>query len=357
MTHEKGVQPKHLVPSEGHRGDVPWRCSTLVPRFLGLVDNRRMAGARRPGVTQSEVKLSTDVQMSEIMDKAELFKRVKSIVNPDMARNETFSFMGVGSGGARAAEEAARFGVGRIILVDRPGETLEEINICRHLLGYKDRGRLKVEALRDHILNIFPECEVEAMALDVTKDRDRLVEVVAQSTQVYSCVDNEASKYAVNEAALRAGVPLIFAGVFDGGCGGEVGRVLRESACYGCIASHLNRSWKPDRHQTFNYTTPESEQTAGSALNMDIAQISIIQARVGLLTMLAKHDPAQDFPGNYILFGNRPVEGLFARMLASEIYNIPRDPDCLVCGRTGMSDGEVDAAANEILRNSVCRTN
>ncbi|HNS23123.1 MAG TPA: ThiF family adenylyltransferase, partial [Sedimentisphaerales bacterium] len=91
------------------------------------------------------------------MNRNELFKRTEAILKPEIAHKETWSMIGVGSGGARVAEEAARFGVGTIILVDRPSEKLEEHNIIRHPLGYRDLGRLKVEALRDHILNINPE--------------------------------------------------------------------------------------------------------------------------------------------------------------------------------------------------------
>ncbi|MDP7290510.1 MAG: ThiF family adenylyltransferase, partial [Phycisphaerae bacterium] len=79
------------------------------------------------------------------MNRTEYYKRTLKVLNPDIAQAEVFLFDGVGSGGARGAEEAARFGVGTIILVDRPGERLEEHNIIRHTLGYRDLGRLKVE--------------------------------------------------------------------------------------------------------------------------------------------------------------------------------------------------------------------
>ena len=90
---------------------------------------------------------------------------------------------------------------------------------------------------------------------------------------------------------------------------------------------------------------------------MDIAQIALIQARVGLLTMLAKHDPAADFKGNYVLFGNRSVEGLFPRMLSSDIWEIPRDAGCLLCGAARMSEADLDAAVEDILAKADCQTN
>lgn len=290
----------------------------------------------------------------------ELFKRTEAILKPEVCREEVWAFIGVGSGGGRGAEEAARFGIGTVVLVDRPGEKLEEHNIIRHVLGYRDLGRLKVDALRDHILNINPACVVESVSLDVVEDRQRLGDIVRRCTQVHLCTDNERSKHAVNEEAVKAGATLVFAGVFDGGCGGEVGRVVNGGACYACMAAFLNRSGRFDEQQTpetFDYTNPNGPEKSTAALNLDIAQISLIQARVGLLTMLARHDPAEDFNGNYVLFGNRAVEGLFSRMLSSDIWGIPRDPACLICGKGGMSAAEVDAAAKSILANAECRAN
>lgn len=293
------------------------------------------------------------------MNREQRFKRTKAILNPDEAKRETWAVLGVGSGGSRVAEEAARFGVGTLILVDHPEERLEEHNVIRHVLGYRDLGRLKVEALRDHLININPDCRVEAMGLDVTEEGDDLQQILSRATQVHLCTDNERSKHVVNEAAVRTSVTLIFAGVFDGGCGGEVGRVIPGGACYACIAAYLNRSGRfdEDEVETFDYSSPDADQKSTAALNLDIAQIALIQARVGLLTMQAGQDREADFQGNYILFGNRPVEGLFPRMLSSDIWTIPQDPNCLICGSLGLADDEADALAERILQEAThCTT-
>ena len=290
------------------------------------------------------------------MNSIELFKRTRDILNPSIAKKETWTFIGVGSGGARTADEAARFGVGKIILIDRPGETLQEHNIIRHVLGYRDIGRLKTEAVRNHIVNINPACTVEIVNLDVVTNRGRLEEIVARSTQVHLCTDNEKSKHVVNEVAVTSQVPLMFAAVFDGGCRGEAGRVMPGGACYACIAAYLNRSGTFDQKEveTFDYSNHDGPEKSTAALNLDIAQITLLQARVGLLTMMAKENPDSNFNGNYILFGNRAVEGLFPRMLWCDIWEIPKDPNCMICGQADMSEAEVDAAAEDILRRAVC---
>ena len=288
------------------------------------------------------------------MKRDELFKRTMQILKPEIAAEQSFAIVGIGSGGARVAEEVVRFGVGRVLLVDRPGEKLEEHNVIRHPLGYSAIGRLKVQAMRERLLDINPACDVRAIEMDVTRDSSAVAEAVSQCTQVLLCTDNEPSKHAVNVAAVAAGVPLIFAGVFDGGCGGEVGRVLPGGACYACIASYLQRqSFDEESTEALDYTRPTSTQRSTAALNIDIAQIALIEARVALLTMLREIDPAGDMEGNYILFGNRKVEGLFPRMLSTETWQIDRSPSCLVCAkRAADADEEADAllAAAEITQ-------
>ena len=286
------------------------------------------------------------------MNRDQLFSRTRSLLDPALTASKTFAFIGLGSGGARCAEEAARLGVGQIILVDRPGERLEEHNLIRHPLGYSSLGRLKVEAMRDRLLDIHPACAVEIVKADVNVDAQLLAQVVGAADQVYLCTDTEQSRHAVNLAAVRFGVTMIFAGVFDGGCGGEVGRVVPGGACYACVAAFLQRStraFEPEQI-SFDYTgTQPQSPPSTAALNLDIAQIALIQARVGLLTLLGQTDSTADFSGNYVLFGNRPVAGLFTRMLESEIWSIPKNPNCLVCRSLELGANRADQLAGELL--------
>ena len=290
------------------------------------------------------------------MDREELFKRTKGILHPDVAREEVFLFLGVGSGGARVAEEAIRFGIGTILLADLPNERMEEHNIIRHPLGYSSLGRLKVEALRERLLDINPECKVETYGLDVAKDSDELEALATRATQIHMCTDNEPSKHSVNQVCVRLGIPMFFGAVFDGGCGGEAGRIIPGGACYACIASFLNRSGRFDENkvENFDYTNPNQDQYRSTpALNIDIAQITLIQARLGLLTMLAKTDPSSNPQGNYVLFANRAEGELFPRMLWNDIWEIPRDPACMICGNGMAEETDIEAEAARILDSAI----
>jgi len=132
------------------------------------------------------------------MDRREYLKRLPGYLNSNKVQAESASIFGCGSGGCRVSEEIVRLGVENVFLVDKPGEVLEEHNIIRHTCGYSDLGRPKVEALRDRLLDINPECNVEIFSIDVTKDMDTLGHLIERSNQVFVCTDNEASRHVIN---------------------------------------------------------------------------------------------------------------------------------------------------------------
>lgn len=291
------------------------------------------------------------------MNRNELFKRTRATLRPEIAAQQVFAFIGAGSGGARAAEEAARAGIGTILLIDRPGECLEEHNIIRHPLGYRDLGRLKIEAMADRLRDINPECQVIPISLDVRSGSAELAEILRREKvgKIFLGTDNEPSKHAVNRVAVELGIVMVFAGVFDGGCGGEVGICRPGQACYACFASFLKRACRyeePKQDGPIDYSS-SPEQPGSAALNIDIAQIALIQARVGLSDIIATQDPAWAIDGNYVLFGNRPVPDLFPRALHSEIWSVPRDSTCTVCNLDAIAPGDSADRAAAIMASLV----
>lgn len=89
--------------------------------------------------------------------------------NPIFARNvsgstailaaATVGVAGCGGLGSNAAVALVRAGVGRLILVD--GDLVEPSNLNRQHYFQRDLGRLKVEALADHLRAIHPAVALE----------------------------------------------------------------------------------------------------------------------------------------------------------------------------------------------------
>ena len=66
---------------------------------------------------------------------------------------------GIGGVGGHAAEALARSGIGALDLIDH--DTVAESNINRQIIAtYDTIGLLKVEAMKNRILSINPDCEI-----------------------------------------------------------------------------------------------------------------------------------------------------------------------------------------------------
>jgi hypothetical protein len=286
------------------------------------------------------------------MNSTELYKRIESVFRPETLRHKNVIVVGVGSGGSRGATELGRLGT-PLTLIDLPGEILEEHNIARHVLGYASLGQSKVTELARHIHNLNPDTPVKCVELDVTANRDEFLRLVENERPdlLLACTDNQPSKHAINEVAVRQGIPVVGAGVYDGGVAGEVYITRPGTACYGCIANHLQLQRSGlNKQLNIDYNNLDlAEIRSTAALNLDIAQIALLHARVALNLLLVGEADLIGLPQevNLIVFANRRVPGHFERPFHAEFYHIERQPDCLVCGG---QPGNVEVEANQILR-------
>ena len=284
------------------------------------------------------------------MNRREYFKATRSILDAERLLNQQLAIIGVGSGGSRLAVLFAQLGIMRMLLVDLRDELIEERNITRHILGYSWLGKKKLEGVRGRVLDVNPGCEVTILEADVVPDRERAQAALAHCTHILCAVDNEQARHAVNAMAVRLRIPASFAGVFQGGPGGECFLYRPGDACYSCFASYMDR---PADQETADATRidydrlDEVNQQVIPALNLDIWQIVVIQARLSLAEMLGEVAPDQPLPANLVLFGNRQYEGLFDRPLQAKFHKIPRNPNCLICRDTEGSD-EIAAEAARI---------
>ena len=89
---------------------------------------------------------------------------------------------GIGSGPAVCA---ARMGFENFILVD--GDTVDAHNLNRQFYDFADVGRPKVEALKEKILRINPQANVEA--INANLDASNTESIVARSDIVFDTVD------------------------------------------------------------------------------------------------------------------------------------------------------------------------
>lgn len=96
------------------------------------------------------------------MDRFNRFKKI--ITEDDFANIERKSVLiiGVGGVGGYVAESLARSGIGRIVIIDH--DIIDKTNINRQIIALNSTiGRVKVDVLKERIIDINPKCEVIAI--------------------------------------------------------------------------------------------------------------------------------------------------------------------------------------------------
>lgn len=156
----------------------------------------------------------------------------------------------------------------------------------------------------------------------------------------------------------RHGKPWTLGEVLSGGIGGFVHRFTPGGPCYGCVASHLQRSATVDKPPTPDYSQP-----GGPVHEVTVpaprASIQVIASLHALVTMalLPPDDPAvpADDPGygdfTSLLLTLRKVPDVFEEAFRPYRFRVARRADCLICQArpTPSSPEELDVALHQAL--------
>ncbi|MFQ5946054.1 MAG: ThiF family adenylyltransferase [Anaerolineae bacterium] len=141
--------------------------------------------------------------------------------------------VGCGAIGSHLANLLARGGVGRLTLVDR--DDLELSNLQRQILfdqqDLEERLPKAVAAARK-LREINPEIEIREVVADVNPDS--VEELLEGVDLLLDGTDNFYSRYLLNDAAVKHGVPWIYGGAVSS-YGMTMTVIPRETACLRCL--------------------------------------------------------------------------------------------------------------------------
>ena len=141
--------------------------------------------------------------------------------------------VGAGGLGAPVALYLAAAGIGTIGLVDPDMVSLS--NLQRQVLyATADVGRPKVEAASEHLLALNPNTMIDTHP--VWLDRSNAEAVVARYDLVLDGTDDFATRFAVSDACLAQGKPLVSGAL--GRWTGQVG-VFHGRPCYRCLVPDI----------------------------------------------------------------------------------------------------------------------
>lgn len=283
-----------------------------------------------------------------------LASRRAGILETTVLSDKTVLFIGLGTGGAHAAIELAKCGVGHFILVDR--DRLSVGNVVRHPGGVSQVGRYKVNVVRDLIHEKNPDADVLMHPVELThQNRDAIKELVSKADVVICGTDNRVSKLLINRLCVEANVIAVYGGAFRRAYGGQVLRVRpKRSPCHECFvaampdeASDVEISSISDAAEVAYSDRPVAVEPG---LSLDVLPIANMLTKLALLELLADKKTTlsvlnRDFDAPWYLWLNRPEPGTqYAslpplsessdEMTINRWYGIyfDRDSDCPVCG-------------------------
>ncbi|HZW01939.1 MAG TPA: molybdopterin-synthase adenylyltransferase MoeB [Candidatus Deferrimicrobium sp.] len=218
-------------------------------------------------------------------------------------------FIGAGGLGSPAMLYLAAAGVGTIGIVDF--DVVDASNLQRQVVHRADRvGMKKTESAAQTIRELNPDVRVETHEEMLGPDNvDRLI---AGYDLILDGTDTFETRYTLNDAAVRAGIPVVHASVFRFE-GQLTVFVPHEGPCYRCL-----------------YPTPPPPELApgcsvAGVLGVVPGVMGLLQATEGIKVLL---DIGDSLAGRLLIYD--ALDGSFSEL------QLRRDPHCPACG-----DGEL----------------
>jgi len=215
--------------------------------------------------------------------------------------------VGVGGLGSPAALYLVSAGIGHVVLAD--GDRVDLSNLQRQILHRQTSvGRLKVESGRETLGALNSESLVETVG--VRLEGPALEAAVAQVDIVLDCSDRFSTRHAINRACVRLRKPLVSGAAvrFDGQLVVFDSRDP-DSPCYECLFPQ-----------------------ASDVEEVRCAELGVFAPLTGIIgTMQAAE--ALKLAGGFGRTSTGELLLLDARDLAVQRIRIPRDPECLICGK------------------------
>jgi len=217
--------------------------------------------------------------------------------------------VGCGALGSASIDFLARAGVGQLVVVDR--DFVERSNLQRQLLfdeADADAGSPKAVAAARAVSRINSEVKVEPLVVDLVPGN--VIRILAGADLVLDGTDNMETRYLINDACVKLGIPWIYGGAL-GSTGMSMTIIPGQTPCFRCVF--------PDAPPPGTMPTCE---TAGVLVSV-VAMVAAVQWTEAVKVLIGDHEHRN--PG-LVLLDPWSHDYERARVAAP-------NPDCPCCGR------------------------
>jgi molybdopterin/thiamine biosynthesis adenylyltransferase len=262
--------------------------------------------------TTQSPSASSDAPTGAGLTTAERYARQTLFTGIGLAGQERLSkarvlIVGCGALGSVLANNLARAGVGYLRIVDR--DYVEGNNLQRQVLYEEDdvrQGMPKAIAAAERLRHINSLITVEPHATDVTAEN--IEELLDGIDVALDGTDNFETRYLLNDACLKAGIPWIYSGVIAA-YGVTLTVLPHDTACLRCIF--------PER--PLPGTTPTCDT------------VGVLNGIVGVIAGMASTEALKLLVGSDKLVRGMTWIDLWENTF--ERIELPRMDDCPACGQ------------------------
>lgn len=262
--------------------------------------------------------------------------------------------VGAGSGGMPVLDMLCRDPRIRELTLIEP-DVYKLHNVERHLFPLDAVGKPKAELARDWLKARRPDLEIRLLVCDLLDPaaQAQINEAAAHADIGVCAADNEPAKYHWDDLMRRHGKPWTLGEVLSGGIGGFVHWFVAGGACYGCVASYLQRSVAVEKPKAPDYSQPNGPMPEVT-IPASKAAIQAVAALHAVVTLGLLDDPAGYAPGfTSLLLTLQRVPDVFDEPFRPYRFRIARSAECLICrprSEPGVSSSEdLDVALDQAL--------
>ncbi len=271
----------------------------------------------------------------------ECFQRTQGIMQNvvEEITKKKVMIIGAGTLGSMITIQLVQTGVKNFVIYDM--DSLQAVNICRHIGDIMDLGRYKSEILEEKILYKNSVAKVSIFNTSPFLNNETIQEFMNEFQSTDLIINTTADYYSeqfLNKLAIKYNKTVLY-----GWCGSNAnqGRIFRvfpfKSPCYNCIniqTEKLPEFYPTIKPKSLRHELPQFvgyRQPGIPGISIDINFIALFISKMAIETLLINNSKYQKFLADHYIWQNSPTDNC-SEVISAIPYSFKRVENCSICG-------------------------